>query len=190
MVDHPTRRGIAPLAVALLGLTLGACAPAVVETDALPGAMVLSDANVSSIFATANTGEIQMANLALERSRNNAVRTYAQRMIQDHTTANQQLERVLESARLRPVPVETTRELETTVRHTMEALQRLDGAAFDRTYMQSQVDVHRWLLQTLDDALIPSARRRDLDGMLRQNREVVAAHLREAEQILGSLPRG
>lgn len=189
MVDHPTRRGIAPLATAILVLALGACAPATVVTDAQPGAMVLSDANVSSIFATANTGEIQMANLALERSRNNAVRTYAQRMIQDHTTANHQLERILESARFRPVPVETTRELETTVQQTIAVLQPLNGTAFDRAYMRSQVDIHRWLLQTLDDALIPSARRRDLDGMLRQNREIVAAHLREAEQILGSLPQ-
>lgn len=187
MPDRTNRRA-AWLTTTVLGLLgLAACAPSAVDTRAQPGALVLSDANVSSIFGTANMGEVQLAQLALQRTSNDAVRGYAQRMIQDHTNANQQLERILTSARMRPVPVEPTDRLSRSVSETMATLQQLEGTAFDRAYMESQVEMHRWLLGTLDDALIPSTRRRDLEELLRNNRSIVAAHLQQAQQILASL---
>lgn len=187
MTDQPIRRRAVSLAALVGFISLGACAPTVVETGAQPGGMVLSDANVSSVFAAANNGEIQHANLALERSQNEAVRSFAQRMVKDHTTANEELERILQRARMSPVPVETTEQLERTASETAQTLNELTGSTFDETYIQSQIDTHRWLLETIDNALLPSAGRGDLEELLRQNRAVIAAHLEQAQQIKNSL---
>ena len=52
-----------------------------------------------------------------------------------------------------------------------------------------QVALHQWLLQTIDQVLIPSARNRDLERLLTDTRPTVAAHLEQARQIQNSLGR-
>lgn len=71
----------------------------------------------------------------------------------------------------------------------MQSLQQLQGADFDRAYIADQVAIHQWLLQTIDQVLIPSARDRDLERLLTETRPTIASHLEQARQIQNSLGR-
>lgn len=52
--------------------------------------------------------------------------------------------------------------------------------------MQSQIDMHQWLLTNLDTVLIPSARG-DVRTLLENQRASVAKHLDHARQVMGRL---
>lgn len=69
----------------------------------------------------------------------------------------------------------------------MTNLATYSGAAFDRAYMRSQVDLHQWLLTSLDTVLIPSARTPEVRTLLQTQRASVAAHLEQARSIHGRL---
>lgn len=193
MSDH-NRLRFAPATAALwltalVVLGLGACRRARVETGAQPAAAVMTDANISSIVATANTGEIEQARLALSKSSNRAVREFAQRMITDHTAANQQLEMVLQELNMRPVADPTSQQLMSSGRQTLESLGARSGEDFDRTYMETQVSIHRWLLATIDSTLIPAADSEELEELVVSLRPTVASHLQHAEQVVAGLGR-
>jgi len=69
---------------------------------------------------------------------------------------------------------------------TRRNLSLYSGATFDRTYMQTQVEMHAWLLNQIDSTLMPSARG-EMRLMITGQREAVAADLDQARSILSSL---
>ncbi len=186
---HRLRRGSTAFAL-LAALGIAACQTSERQTTGQPApgeGMVLSDAEVANITNRANSAEIQAAQLALQKSQNNSVRQFAQRMITDHTALMQRINAIEGDLRGPSTATPLTQQLDATNRQTLQTLQQLQGAQFDRTYMQNQVQQHQWLLNTLDNALIPSARNNTLERDLREAREIVAAHLQHAQQVHGSL---
>lgn len=176
-------------AALLLSVAIAACGGHDVEPGVQPSGLILSDADVSSIFANANAEEIQTANLALTRSSNTAVREFAQRMITDHTRVNQQLEMIMRNRNMQTRSNTVTQQQQSRSSQAMQSLQQLQGADFDRAYIADQVAIHQWLLQTIDQVLIPSARDRDLERLLTETRPTIASHLEQARQIQNSLGR-
>lgn len=186
-----TVRGI-PWVCAVVAIGLAACGPAEREVRVQPApgeSFVLSDAETASIMSTANTAEIQEGQLALQKSRNDAVRQFAQRMISDHTALNQELMAHMRRRDGKAGDNPITHQLMSNAQQSTRNLQQLDGMQFDRAYIQNQVAMHQWLLNTLDNALIPSADSNRLEADLREARDVIAAHLQHARQIQSSMGR-
>jgi putative membrane protein len=84
---------------------------------------------------------------------------------------------------------EVSRGLVNGSQQTVSALNTYSGVDFDRQYINSQVDIHQWLLNTLDNTLIPSANNRQLRDFLKTQRTAVATHLDRARQIQNNLGR-
>lgn len=193
MVHATPRRPARVLALgaAISILALGACQSPEPDVRGQPApgeGLILSDAEVGNIAMSANNAEIQTSQLALQKSRNDAVRQFAQRMITDHTTLNQRLAS-LEGDLRGTTGSQLNQQINSTAQQTLRTLQQLEGAQFDRTYMQNQVQQHQWLLESLDNALIPSARNNRLEKDLMEARSMVASHLQQAQQIHGTLNR-
>jgi putative membrane protein len=81
--------------------------------------------------------ELDLARLALQKSQNPEVRKFAQRMIDDHTKANRELNSVADRNQLRPAPQAGEKH-----RQLMERLSRLQGADFDRGYAEAMAKDH------------------------------------------------
>jgi putative membrane protein len=145
------------------------------------------ESDVAGIVMTANEGEVQQGNVASTRATAAEVRAFAQMMVSDHTTAMNNARDVFARNNVTPGENETTRTLRETSQRTVTNLSTYSGTAFDRTYMQSQVDLHQWLLNSLDTALIPSATRPEVRSLLTTQRASVATHLERARQILNGL---
>ena len=88
----------------------------------------------------ANKFEIDSSHLALERSQNGDVKSFAQRMVDDHTTTGDKLKEVLESSKSQAEPAD---ELDDKHQKLMDKLQRLSGRSFDSQYISMQNDAHK-----------------------------------------------
>jgi putative membrane protein len=166
-------------------LLLAGCATTTTTDATMAGALPESD--IAAIVNTANEGEIQQGNAAASRATSADVRAFAQMMVADHTTALSNARTVFSANNITPADNDTSRTLRAESQRTVTNLATYSGAAFDRTYMRTQVDLHQWLLTSLDTVLIPSARTPAVRELLQTQRGSVAAHLERARTILGGL---
>lgn len=77
--------------------------------------------------------------------------------------------------------------LQSNAAQTLANLATWSGAAFDRTYIDHQIALHQWLLQSIDTALLPAARNDKLKAQIEAMRPTVQAHLDAAQKIRTSL---
>lgn len=161
----------------------GACATT--DMALAPGAWAESD--VAGLMQTANEGEVMQGQAASSRATSAEVRAFAQMMVSDHTAANDRLRDVLSRNNMTATMNADASTLRDNAQRTVTALNTYSGTAFDRQYMQTQVDLHQWLLSSLDNSLIPSARTAELRTLLQTQRGSVATHLERARQILNGL---
>jgi putative membrane protein len=162
-----------------------ATACATTDMQTMPGAMPEND--VAGIVRTANQGEVEQGQAASSRAQSADVRSFASMMVTDHTAALNRANEVWSRNNITPTDNETSRTLADNSRRTISALSTYTGTAFDRQYMQAQVDLHQWLLTSLDTTLIPSARTPENRTLLQTQRGSVATHLERARQILNGL---
>ncbi|MGN6186635.1 MAG: DUF4142 domain-containing protein [Thermoanaerobaculia bacterium] len=176
------------VALGLACVVLSACATSgSMDQDASFWANATPHAEIAGIVATANEGEIAEGNAAASRATNAQVREFAQMMVSDHTSALNSARDLFARKGITATENSITSALRSGTQQTITNLNTYSGTAYDRTYMQTQVDVHQWLLNALDTALIPSARDGELRAFLQTQRTAVASHLDRARTILSSL---
>jgi putative membrane protein len=113
-----------------------------------------TDANVKAAQTFINTAgqagllEIQTSKMALERSHNPDVKTFAQMMIDQHTQAAEGLKAAAAAAALAP-PSETLDEAH--VRLVSDLTENRPSDEFDADYMHMQVDAHAQAVQLFQD---------------------------------------
>lgn len=89
-----------------------------------------AEQNVMRDLAHANLSEIATAELALKQSQNEQVKSYAQKMIEDHGTAQKELEQL---AQAKGVTLPT--EPDAKHKAAMKAMSAVEGEKFDKMYM-------------------------------------------------------
>jgi len=87
--------------------------------------------------AKGGLAEVELGKLASDRAQNDEVKKFAQRMVDDHSKANEQLKQIAESKSIK-LPTE----VEPKDKALMQRLEKLNGAAFDRAYMTAMVNDH------------------------------------------------
>jgi putative membrane protein len=87
--------------------------------------------------AQGGMAEVQLGQLAKEKGSSEAVRQFGQRMVDDHTKANDQLKQLAANK-----DVELPGTLDAKDEATKTKLSNLSGEAFDRAYMKDMVTDH------------------------------------------------
>ena len=87
--------------------------------------------------AKGGRAEVELGQLAAQRAQNDEVKKFAQRMVDDHAKANEQLKQIAESK-----SIKLPDDVEDKDKALMQRLERLNGAAFDRAYMNAMVNDH------------------------------------------------
>jgi putative membrane protein len=93
--------------------------------------------------AQANLLEIESSRMALEMSKQDAVRAYAQKMIDDHTKAGKEMEQAASADKVVDVP----KKLDAGHQAMLDALKGATGEDFDRAYAQMQLEAHEQAVQ-------------------------------------------
>lgn len=142
---------------------------------------------IASMAMVTNNAEIQESQIALQRSTNESVRQFAQRMVTDHQYLNQQLGWVMSEERIGSEMIPLSQQVQDESRNAQQTLQGLSGADFDRAYIDRQIQLHEWAISMIDDTLLPSATNSDLRSVLETTRATMSEHLQQARQIRATL---
>jgi putative membrane protein len=157
------------------------------ETTPAPSEQGLGDAEIAAIASTANQLEVAAAKLAMDQSDNDEVEAYAKMMIEDHGNAEKQARELLGKLQIAPKENPETERMKAQALATTDRLESLEGAEFDKAYIDSQVTMHQQVLDGLDAMLIPNADNAELKALLSKMRPTVATHLDHARMLKGKL---
>lgn len=120
--------------------------------------------------------EVDLAKLAQQKAASPEVKSVAQRLAEDHTKANQQLMQIAEQKGVQPPKGIGKKNNKLRAR-----LEKLDGAAFDRAYLQEQVKDHQQDIQYFQREA-GTLRDPQLQAFAQQNLPVLQAHLQLLQQ--------
>ena len=150
----------------------------------------VTDAQIAAIVVTANQVDIDAGKLGESRAMRSDVRAFAKLMITDHTAVNKLAVELAKKLKLTPEANATSRGLQEGGEKHRARLATLEGAAFDRAYVEQEVVYHQHVLDALDKVLIPGAANAELKALLVKVRPAFAAHLEHAKNLRASLGQG
>jgi putative membrane protein len=162
-------------------------APAPGTGSQTPVAGELSDPNIAAVASAANQDEIQSSRVALEKGENAQVKQFAQRMVDDHSRMEQEMQALLQSKGITPQDNPQSTQMKQAAQTAIQTLQGMTGRQLDSAYVAHQVRAHQATLQALETMLIPNARDPQMKAMLETARPAVAQHLADAQKLQGSI---
>ena len=166
---------------ALAVLPLAACADTTPKpataAPAGPPPLASSDTTFITDAAQGGMAEIQAAQLAQTTSHNPKIKSFAARMISDHTQADDQLKQIA-TAKGATMPT-APNDMET---QQFTALQALKGRAFDKQYIQDQIADHQQMLQEFQTEA-QSSPDTDLKTFAANTVPIVQSHLDAANAL-------
>lgn len=146
-----------------------------------------NDPQIAMIAVVADTVDVDAGKLAGDRSHDAAVKEFAALMVRDHSAVNEKATALVKKLGVTPEESETSKSLKAGGDAEIAKLKTLDGAAFDKAYVDNEVTYHQTVLDALDKTLIPNAKNAELKALLESVRPVIAAHLDHAKMVQASL---
>lgn len=149
----------------------------------------LRDSQIMEVLKSVDQAEIEQATLAVNRAKDPRVKTFAERMIDQHSRSLKEGAAFMHTANIAPEDSTLAGQLQTKTGQTLQTMRGIDNSMFDSTYMAAQVKQHQEVLDLLDKRMIPSADNADLKASLKDTRAMVSNHLTEAQSVLSNLQR-
>jgi putative membrane protein len=146
-----------------------------------------TDAQIAHVAYTAGSIDINAAELALKKSHSPQVRSFADDMVRDHKAVNDQALALVKKLNVTPQDNDTSKALVKQANAKKAELSKLNGAAFDRAYIQNEVAYHQAVDGALQNTLIPSATNPELKDLLTTGLKIFQGHLQHAEQLAASV---
>jgi putative membrane protein len=98
--------------------------------------MLTNDSFVKKV-TIANRAEIDLANMAITKTEDAKIKSFAQRMLKDHTAAGTELQQIAQSKN-----IEIPKDLDHASKSAEEKLGKLTGADFDKAYSKEMKEAH------------------------------------------------
>ncbi len=139
-----------------------------------------SDAGVRSLLDAINSAEIEMSTLATQKAQHAEVKRYAQAMIAAHRQAP--LDKPIAAAGTNSANDLLQPLADAHTKHMQQLQTVASGPAFDRAYINAQVQAHEGSLQSLERAETAASDASLIDRVRRMQTEV-ERHLAEARRV-------
>jgi putative membrane protein len=148
------------ISLAALALAAFSLSPALAQEAAAPAAQppaaasdsasdmtnVTSPQDFADKAGVANMFEIESSKVALEKATSDDVKTFAQKMVDDHTKAGEEMKTAADSQGGITVPTE----LDDAHQQMLDQLNGASGDDFDQMYIQMQTDAHKQAVALFD----------------------------------------
>ena len=148
-----------------------------------------NDAQIAKIVLVADTVDIDYGKLAVKKTENPEVKAFAETMIRDHSAVNDKATALAKKLGVKPEHSETSKSLEEGGKAELKKLKALDGAEFDKAYVDNEVGYHEAVISMLDKTLIPSVKNAELKALLESGRPIFVSHLDHAKKIQKELDK-
>ncbi len=146
-----------------------------------------TDPQIAHIAYTAGVIDVEAAKLALTKTQNADVKAFAESMEKDHTAVNDMALALVKKLKVTPEDNPTSQALVKAGDETRAKLAKLDGAAFDKAYVDSEVAYHKQVNGALETVLIPSAENAELKSLLETGLKLFQGHEQHAEHVAAGL---
>ena len=143
-----------------------------------------ADQKFMTMASMGGMAEIEMARLALQKSTNESVKQYAQKMIDDHTTAGEELNRIASMKGISLPMQHSAKQMA-----MMTKMQKLSGAEFDMMYIkEAGVKAHQDMEKLF---MKESMNGKDMDAKTFASNTLptVRMHLQMARDMMASMKR-
>lgn len=134
-----------------------------------------SDSTFMEEAGQSGVGEVRMAQLALNKSTNQAVKNLANKLLTDHTQANENL-KTIASAQSITLPSS----MNASDQAEYDKVQALSGAAFDREYVKYEIQDHEKAIRLFQHESLHGTNP-DVRTWAGKNLPVLQTHLKMAE---------
>ena len=146
-----------------------------------------TDPQIASIVVTANQVDIDAGKLAESKAQAADVKAFARQMVKDHTAVNKSAVDLAQKLKVTPEESDTSKSLKKGGDENLANLKKLQGAEFDRAYVDHEVAYHQAVIDALDKTLIPNAKNAELKDTLVKVRPAFVAHLEHAKHLQSAL---
>ena len=147
----------------------------------------ISEHQAAGILKMVNQIEISASKIATKKASNAQIRDFAERMISEHKKNKTAERKLLGKLGLIAEKSHVSEIVKEDADESLRELKKLDGAAFDESYISGQIEMHRAFITDIDQRLIPAATKPELKEFLRTTREHVKHHLADAQEIQNNL---
>lgn len=134
--------------------------------------------------ASDGQAEVQLSQLALQKSGNDEVKKLAQQMVDDHTKANTQLAQLAQQHQ-----IQLSEQPAQEHRKTLDRFNSLSGAEFDKAYVAQLLKDHQRDIK-LFEKHAKSGENEAFKSFAQQQLPILRQHLQHVEQVQASLPGG
>jgi putative membrane protein len=149
----------APVAATTDTTTTASSTSATTGTPAATGTVNDKDKDFITDTGKAGKAEAEVAQDAIAHATNADVKAFAQKLVDDHTKANNDLTQLAGSKGV-TLPSET----EGKMKEAKERLMKLTGKSFDQAFVKQMVDDHTHLIKEFEEA----SKRTDMDADLKK----------------------
>lgn len=146
-----------------------------------------TDPQIAHIAYTAGALDVDMGKLAISKSKNKDVLDFAESMVRDHEAVNVQALDLVKKLNVTPEDNATSKALTDATAAERAKLEKLDGAAFDKAYVDNEVAYHKQVNGALETLLIPSAQNAELKSLLETGLKLFQGHQQHAEHVAAGL---
>lgn len=143
----------------------------------------LTDAEIASVAVAANQIDIEAAQMAQQKSKNDEIRNFAKTMIADHQSVIDKASALVTKLNVTPKKNSLTAQLQANAKKTSAMLKKKSGAAFDKAYAQNEVAYHKAVITTVENTLIPQTQNAELKDLLQSVLPVLRTHLEHAQMV-------
>jgi putative membrane protein len=141
------------------------------------GAVAQADKSFVMKAAQGGMAEVELGNLAKEKAQSDQVKQFAQRMVDDHGKANEELKSI---AQQKGITLPTS--LPAKEQKTKDKLSSLSGEQFDHAYMQHMLMDHKKDVAEFKKAST-TCKDNDIKEFAGKTLPTLQDHLKEAQQI-------
>jgi len=146
-----------------------------------------NDAQIAHIVVTANQVDIDAGKLAERKGSSKEIKAFGKMMVTDHSGVNKQAIALAKKLGVKPQDNDTSKALKKEGQENVAKLKGLKGAAFDKAYIDHEVDYHQQVLDAIDKVLVPNAKNEELKALIVKVRPAFEAHLEHAKQVQANL---
>jgi len=143
----------------------------------------LDDPTIVAIFDAANTWDIETGKLAETRGSDKAVKDFGAMLVRDHTNVRQQERDLAAKLKVTPTPPKKFA-LAKAHADAMKKLRGLSGKAFDKAFLQNEVDYHQAVIDAVTSTLLPSLQNQEVKDLVTKVAPAFAAHRDAAKNML------
>lgn len=172
---------------AILTAAVTLMAAVIAPVTAAAGEDGLNDLQIAHIAYTAGQIDIGYAEIAVAKTKNVAVRAFAETMLRDHKAVNEAAGALLAKLGVSPEDNPTSQTLLNNAAAKRAELSALDGAAFDKAYAGNELAYHQFVNRTLEETLIPATQNQELKDLLKSGLTTFKGHERHAETLVAKL---